>query len=230
MDVAVVNQIRSFRTTARSTVLRDLATELAPLIDDISEWRYSTGTTESGSAMADVNHPGKFIVTTQRGNVAKTMHELTHIRCFNAYGADFVAYHVDPTVLAGLPSYGTAAYGSGAYLGILADRQMKLANLTMDGPTCTQNGTIRRQIAGLAQASGLSKTRKKEIADKLSYADMWPHVEHDTCINQILVWLHNWGYPETPAWWKKSTKASTKALLTAVETEVVRLRQARAAG
>ncbi len=215
MDNVSVNQMQTLRTTATSTVYQDLMKELYPLTADISTWIASAG---GANARVDDKDPTKYVLTTTFGDLSKLVHELTHIRCHQAYHAHFICYHVDPIVVASVSKFD-------------ADTKLtKLMNATMDGPAPKRNKTARAKIVSLARSSGLSQAEQNQVIQKISqYGDAFPHVDHDTVINQVFVWLNEWGYPKKdPPWY--SRKKPTKKLFRAVEAEVAYLMQQRAAG
>ena len=142
----------------------------------------------SGSAICRYNPTAnrrEYDVRYQIGDIGNLVHELTHVAINESYGLDFVNYTNEQAK--GVPP---AKYTGQGYRSNEAERQTR----QMDAGKNAANGKVLQSLMGWATAAReLTPIQIQEINNKLSYGAINPQKEYDTVINQILVWLNEWG-------------------------------------
>lgn len=132
-----------------------------------------------------------YLVSYNAGDIAQLAHELTHVAVNEKYKRDYINY---------------ANEGKTPPERTFSD----------DGKTCTNEEDRKRLLADKAAGDWLGRNLENlqgwtkvagmnafaydaKIDAKLIYGRTNIHWEYDTVINQIMVWLVQWGYPQDPA-------------------------------
>jgi hypothetical protein len=166
--------------------LRSVLNEIIPLLPSVVLW---IPVDTSGSAVCRYrpNNVRQYEVRYQIGDIGNLVHEMTHVAVNEAYGLDFVNYpnwH-------GLNVPARRLDAEGRCINE-ADRQTRQMSNAMN----EQVGATLASLKGWAEASKeLSDNQRMEVTNKLVYGMMNPQKESDTVMNQILVWLFEWGFP-----------------------------------
>jgi hypothetical protein len=148
----------------------------------VQEWK---AVPTSGSVMYFIKMASvDFVVTYQTGNLANIVHELTHIAVFLGYDNDMCNYPPTDKV-----KPARILDGNG-FVKNAFERQAP------DGTAIAPLGTLMNRIAAAASGSSLNKQQKAMIKVKTDYATGQPHIEFDTCVNHILAYMVDWGYPK----------------------------------
>lgn len=172
----------------------------------------------SGSAFCyydpKTGNPLKYDVRFQFGDLANMVHELTHISVNESYRRDFVNYKSTATV----PK---ATYDAKGACTNEADRQLKWTDFNEHMARVNK----LQQLSALAQNSSLSTEQKDKVVKQFAYGVAWASREYDTVLNQILVWMYDWGYPALVD--SKSSAPSANALYDALEQAVMAAYKAR---
>jgi hypothetical protein len=204
-----------------SAPFRTMLQEVCPLAQKVGNWasvstsgfvicRYNTVT----------NDPLSYDVTAQSGNMGKLVHELTHVAVNEAYKHDFVNYPHRTAQNVPPRTYDPQGRCTNEF-----DRQTKY----MDDTSNSKLSGILLQLTSRANASELPLDKKTAVTSKLNYGMQWPLKEYDTVINQVLVWLYEWGYPiKSDKKFKKEPVVNT--LFEEVERAVDQANQLRLAG
>jgi hypothetical protein len=217
-DTVTVNKLQRLSNVVSSVPLRNVLRELSPLVPLVAD---SANIPGGGWAIRLVTQGHTYQVRHQFGNVGNLIHELTHIAVNEAYGMDFVNFHID-NLPVDLPAYGGAM--PDGYSTIEAARQTWLKRAT--SAQSLRNETKCAELIAWAQASELKTEAKTKIVSQLTYGSRAPHLEHDTVMNQVLFWLFDMGYPVRGF----SKKPIGNALFEEVEKEVDRCYRLRQAG
>lgn len=181
-----VSKLRRLATISGSMALRNVYTEAIAMSRLCTSWINVPASGNALCAYDTVNNRRTYTLRSQWGNIGNLVHELTHVAVNEAYGNDFINYANVRT--ANVPA---RTYGTGGGCTNEADRQMKLMN---DVENVKINTKLMELIAW-ANASSIKDQQKNDIVSKLNYGRINPQVEFDTVINQILIWLTDWGYP-----------------------------------
>jgi hypothetical protein len=162
----------------------------------------------------------RYTVNYQSGNIGNLVHELTHVSINERYQLDFVNYPNKGAV--GVPDRTLSPKG---YCTNEEERQRKQMSGPMNDKTSSLlNGLEVWNVAAVE----LSVVQRKEIADKLLYGKLRPHLECDTVLNQIRTWLYEWGFPSATVAGAKQPVVN--ALVEEVEKVVDSLTRQRANG
>jgi len=166
--------------------LRLILKEVLALTPSVVDW---INVQTSGSAVCRYkpNNIRQYEVRYQIGNLGNLVHELTHVAINESYGLDFINY---PNWSAlNLPERDLDTLGRCKNEDIRQTKQMshEMNMVKTD---------ILMRIQSWSNASHeLNQEQKKEISDKLVYGMINPQKESITVLNQILVWLFEWGFP-----------------------------------
>jgi len=166
--------------------LRLILKEVLALTPSVVDW---INVQTSGSAVCRYkpNNIRQYEVRYQIGNLGNLVHELTHVAINESYGLDFINY---PNWSAlNLPERDLDTLGRCKNEDI---RQTKQMNHAMNS---AKTDILMRIKAWSDASTELSQEQKKEISDKLVYGMINPQKESITVLNQILVWLFEWGFP-----------------------------------
>jgi hypothetical protein len=187
MFAAELGKLSRIATIVSSAPLRAMLQEVVPLASKVVQWK---AVPTSGTVICRYDSrtglPQSYEVTAQTGNMGNIVHELTHVAVNEAYKQDFVNY---PNM--GALNVPARTYDSMGHCTNEWDRQTKFMSDAWNSKCSAQ----LTQLSAWATASELPLDKKTAVTSKLSYGLQWPHKEYDTVINQILVWLHEWGYP-----------------------------------
>ena len=142
--------------------------------------------------------------------IANFVHELTHCAVNQAYGRDFVNYastnkRMPPAIVPG-PTVDGVAGTKG--IRNEADRQMARMS-DKSNQILTKNRDMAKKFLDKA---GLNGQQKAEIEDKLTYMGFNPHIEYDTCVNQMLTYLVMWGANQSTVFFKAIERLAQEAL------------------
>ncbi len=130
----------------------------------------------------DVNYQGETPNEAER--IANLVHELTHVSVQNSFGRDYVNYTNDGSRDPDAPNFSNGRMiNEGA-------RQNAQKNSQADNALQVKLEDLQRAAINDKK---LSNKQKSQVRDKLTYGIQNPHLEFDTVINQISVWLHYWG-------------------------------------
>lgn len=181
--------LRQRSVVGGSQILRNIYAEMFALTPLVTEW---VNVPTSGSAICKYNQPtGRtYKVSSQWGDVGNLVHELTHVAVNEAYGYDFINYRNVSTLNVPARTFTPSGFASNEF-----DRQTRLMN---DAENVKIQATLQKlkTLAGASSAKGgLSGENSTKVVSKLDYGYQTPHKEFDTVINQVLVWLTEWGYP-----------------------------------
>ena len=145
------------------------------------------------------------------GDPGNLLHELTHIAVFKSYKKDFINYKSDANNV-NKNDYKWDKTGNFAVN--MSDRMLGWRDPAWEKRLLDNLFALD----GAVTNSGLPDGHKKQLSEKIRFKAM-PEVnwEYDTVINQMLTWLHLWGYPLTAA------KGSPQAPETAFWAQVNRL-------
>jgi hypothetical protein len=170
---------------APGNVLRNVLTEVQALVPRIHSWEYVP---TSGSSVTRFDfHPVRYEIRYQEGNLGNLVHELTHSRVNEAYDQDYIDYY-NPTAH---PSARTLT-GDGRYCTNEAERKAQWRDEA-------QETWLRQQLLNLhghVNGAGLTAQQGVDVRERMQYGSQWQASwEHDTVINQTLVWFFQWGYP-----------------------------------
>lgn len=183
-DLAKLRRLNSMVSGPLKFVINEVL-EFTPLVVD---W---VNVQTSGSAVCryKTTNVRQYEVRYQFGNIGNLVHELTHIAVNESYNLDFINY----------PNRASAVLPD-RELDILGrcknedERQTKQMSQSMNAA----KSEILMRIKGWVDASTeLSQAQKSDISNKLIYGMINPHKESDTVLNQVLVWLFEWGFPVT---------------------------------
>jgi len=213
------NDFKDLRTLERDLkpeyTLKQIITEALAQAQFAKSWADTHGVGGSATARFKKGACDGFDVKYSYGDIGNLVHELTHIAAFRSYKRDFVGYQSKNVTTC------RAEYkwdGAEVYAINMGDRMAGWADKEWQGKFLDHLSTLR---AGLA-ASGLPEAQKTKIQDKISYAySAYVDFEYETVLNQILTWLHLWGYPLTAAvgspqapqtaYWKNVNQLATEA-------------------
>jgi hypothetical protein len=161
----------------------------------------------------------------QSGNLANIVHELTHIAVYEGYANNMLNY--TPTDK-DKKKAGRVLTPSG-YIQNQFDLQAP------DDAACEPLVATMATIDSLARSSNMGQQHKEMVKVKTDYARGQPHIEFDTCINHILAYMVEWGYPKSVGIIKRAVNGayfgSANALFSKVESvalERYRLRTGKA--
>ena len=192
-----LEQLRRMATIAAPGTLRDVIQEVLSVVPLVMQW---TAVQTSGSAVCRYNHrtgARQYEVRYQIGDLGNLVHELTHVAVNEAYGLDFINYPNPKANLAKVPAREFDGVGRCRNEELRQAKQMDQARNVLNG------STLNTLVQWAAAANELKAEQQKQIQDKLTYGMMSPQKEYDTVINQVLVWLFQWGYPVKGASAKK---------------------------
>ncbi|MBT5019907.1 MAG: hypothetical protein HON04_14320 [Planctomicrobium sp.] len=173
------------------TPLKLILQEVSALTSKVDVW---TIVPTSGSAVCKYHvgtgKPNKYEVRYQQGNIGNLVHELIHVAVNEAYEQDFVNYP-NPTAKTS-PKMKDRTYDAAGHCTNEFDRQTAFMN-------AGENGKIADSLTELTRwantSTELTLQQRSDITAKFNYGMQWPMKEYDTVITQVLVWLHEWGYP-----------------------------------
>lgn len=190
--------------------LKQVLDEVVAVLPRVAQW---THVKTSGSAACRYNpatgSPQAYEVRYQHGNTGNLVHELMHVAVNDAYQQDFVNY---PNRTATPPARTYDAVGR-----CTNEFDRQTAYMT-PGDNMRVSATLDTLINWANAATELSVQQRTDIVSKLSYGRINPHIEYDTVITQVLVWLHEWGYPIAGA--SPAKKPLVNALYEEVEKAV----------
>ncbi|CAN7199558.1 hypothetical protein [Duganella sp. Dugasp56] len=201
---AELNQLRELSRARAGSTYAKIINELMAHVFLVKSW---TKVSTSGSAVPVYTQFGaEYDVRYQEGNLANIVHELTHMACYISYDNDFLCWHPTARVK---PARTYSRAGGTGYVtnqeALQAPEKDALAPLLILG----------QQIKACIAGSDLSATKKKMVVDKMEYGTtMYAGVEFDPCVNNVLGWLVEWGYPKRPSLF---TSRNANQLFNAVE-------------
>ncbi|VAW67752.1 hypothetical protein MNBD_GAMMA08-1766 [hydrothermal vent metagenome] len=212
-------KLARLRMVLSNCALKDVLAEIAPLANQVVSW---IPVNTSGSAVCRYNAANgsrQYEVRYQVGDLGNLVHELTHVSVNESYDLDFINY--PNTMAQNVPDRIYDGLGRCTNEGL---RQTKQMNHAMNA----QVGAMLKNINSWAVAANeLSASQKKQITTKLLYGMMNPQKECDTVLNQILVWMYEWGYPMRGHMVRKPV---VNALYEELEKAAAKLYKQRAAG
>lgn len=184
-DVAKMNRMM---TIARNgSPLKQVLTEVSLIVPRVVSW---TIVPTSGSAVCRYNAATGAVVgyeiRYQQGNIGNLVHELIHAAVNEAYGHDFVNY---PNAAAAAPARTYDGVGR-----CTNEFARQTAFMTAAG-NARVSGKLQALSSWANAATELTVQQRADITAKFNYGMQWPMKEYDTVITQVLVWLHEWGYP-----------------------------------
>jgi hypothetical protein len=157
--------------------------------------------------------PKRYFVKYTAGNTGNLVHELTHVQTNQAYHRDFVNYKTKGKRIP-IPRYSADGlrmneqHRQRAWGDDLANQQRtRMLDILVD---LAANISFKSAPANAAFAAKLT-----ELQRKFMYSRQNPHLEYDTVLNQILIWMHiEWKLaqaPEAKAFMDSLEKACTEA-------------------
>lgn len=155
------------------------------------------------------------------GNLGSLVHELTHVATNEDYRRDFINHETATPASMPAPTYNEL----GVRINELDRQQQWKRAWENDG-----SGSLAAASAELRELSNLLETldatselgqRKRLVVDKLKYGMSKVEVEHDTVLNQILVWIH--------VDWQLAAAPHAKDFVTKLESACSRSRERRVA-
>jgi len=213
-DIAKLTRLS---TALSAGPLRTTLQQVLPLASKVTKW---AAVPTSGFVVCryapDTGLPQSYEVTAQTGNLGNLVHELTHVAVNEAYHQDFVNYPNNGAINVPDRTYDELGRCTNEF-----ERQTKFMNDALN-QKCAAKLT---EFKIWANACELPLDKKSAVTSKLDYGLQWPHKEYDTVINQILVWLFEWGYPIRGPFKKKPV---VNALWEEVEKAVAQANQSRA--
>jgi hypothetical protein len=190
-DIATITALRNALQLANpGTTLENILTEVINSSALVNAGAV-TNVPASGSAVPRYNAAGArldYTLNYQYGNIGNLVHELTHISVNEAYDQDFVNY-LNPGAAAGVPARNINAHG---YATNTAARETAWKAGGAAEETWLDNNL--QLLSAWADSSGLTAPRIQQVKNQLLYGRINVHKEYDTVVNQILVWLHYWGF------------------------------------
>ena len=216
-----LSKIERLGDMVASPALRAVLKEVHPLAQLVVLWQ---NVPTSGSAVCRYNIGAgtrSYEIRYQYGDIGNLVHELTHVAVNEAYELDFINYSS--------PNWNSPTLPARQYdtVGHCTNEDARQTRL-MDGGWNSKVSAEAQNILMWTNASGLPSDLKNKIAQKVQfYTCVMPHKEFDTVINQILVWLFEWGYPIINY---RGKKPVANALFEEVERSVNRAYQRRRAG
>jgi len=201
MAAADLAKLTRLATVAKpNSALRMILSETAEASKKVGIW---TNVATSGSAVARYDPKAGTIrsyeLRYQFGDTGNLVHELTHVAVNECFKQDFVNYR-NTSAAPPAPEYD----GEGRR----KNEQQRQAKWMNDGSNQQMLGELTN-LLGLATGSGLPPQQLNKVVEKLRYGQMNPHTEHDTVINQILIWMFEWGYPALVAPGSRAPGANT---------------------
>ncbi|HTT11269.1 MAG TPA: hypothetical protein VMG60_10305 [Burkholderiaceae bacterium] len=183
-DLAKLNRLA---TVAKpNSALKMILNEAIDAARKVGVW---ANVTTSGSAVArydpKTGNARSYDVRYQFGDAGNLVHELTHVAVNESFKQDFVNYR-NPSAAPPASEYD----GEGRR----KNEQLRQAKWMNDGSNQQMLADLT-SLLGLATGAGLPPLQANKVTEKLRYGMMNPHTEHDTVINQILIWMFEWGYP-----------------------------------
>ena len=166
--------------------LRLVLKEILPLVHSVVSW-IPVGTSGSAVCRYGLNGVRQYEVRYQVGDLGNLVHEMTHVAVNESYGLDFLNYPNWHAV--NVPKRNLD--GSGRCLNE-EDRQTKQMN---QGMNTQLSGTLSMLKKWVDASTELTVEQRANISNKLVYGMMNPHKESHTVMNQILMWMFEWGYP-----------------------------------
>jgi hypothetical protein len=175
--------------------------------------------TTSGSAVArydpKTGNIRSYDVRYQFGDAGNLVHELTHVAVNESFKQDFVNYR-NASAAPPAPEYD----GEGRR----KNEQLRQAKWMNDGSNQQMLAELTT-LLGLATGAGMQPLQANKVTEKLRYGMMNPHTEHDTVLNQVLIWMFEWGYPALVA--PGSTAPGANNFYNALEKTVLAAYQRR---
>jgi hypothetical protein len=213
-DLAKLNRLS---TVAKpNSALKLILNETIGAAKKVGIW---ANVTTSGSAVArydpKTHTVRSYDVRYQFGDAGNLVHELTHVAVNESFKQDFVNYR-NASAAPPAPDYDGEGRRKNEQL-----RQAKWMNDASNQQMLTELTTL----LGLATGAGLPPLQQTKVVEKLRYGQMNPHTEHDTVINQILIWMFEWGYPALVA--PGSTAPGANNFYNALEKAVLSAHQRR---
>ena len=183
-DMAKLNRLA---TVAKpNSPLKSIIAESLEMVKKVNVW---SNVATSGTAICSYDtatgKPRTYELRYQFGDTGNLVHELTHIAVNEAFNQDFVNYKS----AAGKPP--APEYDKAGRRTNQADRQGKWMN---DAGNSTMSLELNT-LLGLATGAGMPPQQMMKVVEKLRYGLTSPHLEHDTVLNQIMIWMFEWGYP-----------------------------------
>lgn len=231
-DLAAVQQLATQLGTA--DVLGKVLTEVLTVRPRIRDYVDAGGghafaTAFYTPATHAVSH---YTINYNPGNLGNLVHEMTHVLCNETFGHDMTNYESAGN---NVPD---PVYNPNNTRRNEADRQMKWMDGAKNSDAINDLQALSSMCALLRSAGSVAGSANptitldkiQKIEGQLRYAMPKPNIEHHTVINQVLVWLHEWGIrarAKTVVPGQKPT--AIKGFVDAVERSVQRAYDARAA-
>ncbi len=192
--VAEINRLRRIAQERRDTVYSDIIEEVLGYVFQVREW---TKVATSGSATPYWGPFGaEYDVRYQEGNLANIVHELTHIACYVGYDNDFLCWPPTGRVKP------ARTYSAGADIGFVTNQeQLQFPEMDQLEPLLNMG----QRIKACVPTSPLTADQQRQVMDKMQYGTgMFGGVEFDPCVNNVLGWLIEWGYPRKGSWFSRA--------------------------
>ncbi|MBX3200787.1 MAG: hypothetical protein KF894_21800 [Labilithrix sp.] len=182
----ILPKLQRLANVTSSVALRNVLNEVYPLRQVITQWNNVPTSGWARCVYDQATGARSYHLAHQWGNLGNLVHELTHVAVNEAYGSDFINYPTN-----GAADVPARQYTSQGYCANEDARQTKFLN----ADEILKISSKIVELTAWAQATDLPTQKKADVVSKLSYAAINPQKEYDTVINQILVWLFEWGYP-----------------------------------
>lgn len=137
------------------------------------------------------------------GDIANLVHELTHISVNEAFDQDFVNY-LNPAAGVTVP-VPARNLGPTGFAANTADRELSWRHGAADKERWLLE--MLRRLDSWADDPELLPENIRQVKEKLRYGMTNVTKEYDPVINQILVWLHNWGLVQGNVFYDKVAAA-----------------------
>lgn len=131
----------------------------------------------------------------QDGNIGNLVHELTHAVTHRQYETDGVTYLSNNVVPVRTFTRGVGPIN----LAYCNNEELRQTGFMIPASDRWQSTNLLRLQLWLARDNGMTLQQKETCREKLQYGINNIYREYDTIINQILVWLYEWGFYPLPA-------------------------------
>jgi len=185
---AELNQLRLIARMKAGSTYAKILDEVLGYTFMVRSW---TKVPTSGSAVAFFGPFGaEWDVRYQEGNLANIVHELTHIAAYLGYENDFLCW---PPTGKLKPA---RVYSRVNETGYVSNQEaLQTPEPSELEPLMDMGQRIKACVAG----AGLNKDKSAQVIAKMDQGmGQFGCVEFDPCVNNVLGWLVEWGYPKKP--------------------------------